>query len=61
MLKKIKKAIKYLFDINNERLKERALAIATAEGKTNGCIFKYSGYIFYINIFTDEIEIIGKY
>ena len=41
MLKKIKKAIKYLFDIDNERLKERALAIAEAEGKTNGCIFKY--------------------
>lgn len=61
MLKKIKKAIKYLFDIDNERLKERALAIAEAEGKTNGCIFKYSGYIFYINSFNDEIEIIGTY
>ena len=61
MLKKIKKAIKYLFDIDNERLKERALAIAEAEGKTNGCIFKYSGYIFYIIAFNDEIEIIGTY
>ena len=61
MLKKIKKAIKYLFDIDNERLKERALAIAEAEGKTNGCIVKYSGYIFYINAFNDEIEIIGTY
>ena len=61
MFKKIKKAIKYLFDIDNERLKERALVMAELEGKTNGCIFKYSGYIFYINISDDEIEIISRY
>ena len=35
MFKKIKKAIKYLFNIDDERLKERALAMAIAEGKTN--------------------------
>ena len=54
--------IEYLLNqIINERLKEIALTIAETEGKTNGCIFKYSGYIFYINMFNDNIEIIGKY
>ena len=61
MFKKIKKAIKYLFNIDDERLKQRALVIATAEGKTNECTIRHSGYIFYVDPLNDEAEIMGTY